>query len=258
MTRVIALCNQKGGVGKTTTAYHLTRAAVTAGQSVLVIDMDPQANLTMITTAEPVDPDALSIADVLSPRVGEALGEVIVPGVWDGLSVAPAIESTLAGVRDELVGVAAGRESRLRQALSKHADSYDLVLIDCPPELGLLTINALVTATSAVVVTQGRLFAAEGVAGILNTIQTVRTYYNPGLEFRGAIVNQHEDHTITGRTRLAELREAIEVLEPVIPKRVAINDTAEAAIGLDQWRGDGADLAGLYTALLQHITKEDR
>lgn len=81
MTRVIALCNQYGGVGKTTTGYHLARAAVVAGKRVLLVDLDPQANLTAITTAEPVDPEGLSMADVLSPRAGEALAEVIVPGM---------------------------------------------------------------------------------------------------------------------------------------------------------------------------------
>lgn len=256
MTRVIALCNQKGGVGKTTTTYHLARAAVVAGQRVLLIDLDPQANLTAITTAEPVDPEGLSMADVLSPRVGEALAEVTVPGVWDGLTVAPAIGTTLATVRDELVGLTLGRERRLRQALEANTQGYDLVLIDCPPELGQLTVNALVAATDAVVVTEAKLFAVEGVAGIRDTIETIRAHYNPDLEFRGAIVNKHEEATVTGRTRLEELREAVHVLDPVIPKRAAINDAGEAAIGLDQWRGPGHELAALYDTLLTHITKE--
>lgn len=104
---------------------------------------------------------------------------MVVPGVWQGLTVAPAIGTTLASVRDELVGVTVGRESRLRKALQREAGAYDLVLIDCPPELGLLTINGLVAATDAVVVTEAKLFAVEGVAGILDTIETVRSHYNP-------------------------------------------------------------------------------
>lgn len=138
--------------------------------------------------------------------------------------VAPAIGTTLASVRDELVGLTLGRERRLRQALEAHTEAYDLVLIDCPPELGQLTINALVAATDAVVVTDAKLFAVEGVAGIRETIQTVRSQYNPDLEFRGAMVNKHEEATVTGRARLEELREAVHIIDPVIPKRAAIND----------------------------------
>ncbi|MFK5691335.1 ParA family protein [Ornithinimicrobium sp. LYQ92] len=253
---VLALCNQKGGVGKTTTTYHLARSAVAAGQKVLAIDMDPQANLTMIAAAEDVDADALSIADVLSPRVGERLAEVLVPGAWPGLTLAPAVDTALANVRDELVGVPVGRESRLRQALQEISGDYDLVLIDCPPELGQLTINALVAATRAAVVTEARLFAAQGTAGIMGTIDTVREHYNPTLRFAGVIVNKHE-HTITSRERLDELAGAVRVIDPVIPKRVAINDAAEAATGLDEWPREGPELATLYRTILQQITQED-
>lgn len=249
--RVIAVVNQKGGVGKTTTAYHLARAAVRRGRSVLAVDLDPQANLSLIAAAAEVPPDALSIADVLSPRVGEDLAHVLVPGIWEGLSVAPSTEAALAGVRDELVGIRVGREARLRQAL---ADAHhDLVLLDCPPELGLLTINALVAADAAVIVTGSRLLAVQGVAGVLETISTVRAYYNPDLRLAGVIVNAHEAHTLTGQARLQELQANVDVLEPTIPKRAAINDAAEAARGLDEWPGDGPHLASLYSDLLDTI-----
>lgn len=248
MRHIVAVCNQKGGVGKTTTTYHLARAATQRGMSVLVIDLDPQANLTMIAAADPVPSDSVSMADVLSPRAGERLADVIVPGVWDHLEVAPAIEHALAGVRDELVGISVGRESRLRKALTDV--EYDLVLIDCPPELGLLTINGLTAATTAVVISHAKLFSAQGTAGILDTITTVREHYNPQLRFAGVIVNAHEPNTITGRERLNELREAAPVIQPVIGKRAPINDAAEASVGLDQWPG-ATDLAAMYD---QHLT----
>ena len=253
MRHIVAVCNQKGGVGKTTTTYHLARAAIRRGMRVLLVDLDPQANLTMIATAAPVARDSVSMADVLSPRAGEQLVDVTVPGMWKGLDVAPAIEHTLAGVRDELVGISVGREARLRKALA--GVEYDLVLIDCPPELGLLTINGLAAATDAVVISHAKLFSAQGTAGILDTINTVREHYNPQLRFAGVIVNAHEAHTITGRERLDELRAAVPVLEPVIPKRAPINDAAEASVGLDQWPGAG-DLTDLYDQHLTTITKE--
>lgn len=248
---VLAVVNQKGGVGKTTTTYHLARAAVRRGLRVLGVDLDPQANLTLIAAADAMPPDGLSIADVLSPRAGEPLAEVIVPGVWEGLSIAPAVEGPLASVRDELVGVRVGRESRLRQALA--AADYDLVLLDCPPELGLLTINGLVAADAVVIVTGSRLLSVQGVAGVMETISTVRSYYNPDLIHAGVIVNAHEARTLTGQTRLEELRESVDVLEPPIPKRAAINDSAEAAVGLDAWPDDGPHLATLYSDLLDTI-----
>lgn len=249
--RVLAVVNQKGGVGKTTTTYHLARAAVRRGRSVLAVDLDPQANLTLIAAADDVPPDALSIADVLSPRVGEELDHVIIPGIWDGLSIAPATDAALAGVRDELVGVRVGREARLRQALA--GADHDLVLLDCPPELGLLTINALVAADAVLIVTGSRLLAVQGVAGVLETISTVRTHYNPDLRLAGVVVNAHEARTLTGQARLEELRASVDVLDPPIPKRAAINDAAEAARGLDEWPDDGPHLATLYSGLLDTI-----
>lgn len=193
-------------------------------------------------------------ADRSSPEVVSAYwAEVIVPGVWDGLSIAPAVEGPLASVRDELVGVRVGRESRLRQALA--AADYDLVLLDCPPELGLLTINGLVAADAVVIVTGSRLLSVQGVAGVMETISTVRAHYNPDLIHAGVIVNAHEARTLTGQARLEELRQSVDVLEPPIPKRAAINDSAEAAVGLDAWPDDGPHLATLYSDLLDTITE---
>lgn len=255
MTRVVAVCNQKGGVGKSTTTYHLARAAVLHGLSVLAIDLDPQANLSLLLAAEDVDPEAVSIADVLSPSAGERLEEVTIAGLWPGLRLAPASSRTLARVRDELVTVPVGREARLRDALGGIND-VDLVLIDCPPELGQLTINALVAAQTAVVVTEANLLAIQGVAEIRDTIATVSRHYNPTLQFGGVVVNKHEPSTLTGQERLAELRAAVPVLA-VINKRAPIRDSSEAGVGLDEWPRDGAALAKLYDELLTTITEED-
>lgn len=255
--RIIALCNQKGGVGKSTTTFHLARAAVLRGRRVLVVDNDPQGNLTSVAAAEPVGEDQAGLADALSSRASETIRDVIVPGVWPGLDVVPTSGATLGYVRDELVIAGAGREGRLREALSAVADDYDLILIDCAPSLDQLTINGLTAAESVVVVTHSKLFSANGLAQLLDTIDNVRGYYNPTLRVAGVIINQHEERTVSGQTWLEELQAAAEsrglsVLSPPIPKRVVISDATEAARGLDEWGTTEANTLGaIYT---DHLT----
>ncbi|MCM3487141.1 ParA family protein [Kocuria rosea] len=255
-TRILALCNQKGGVGKSTTTFHLARAAITAGQRVLVVDLDPQGNLTSVAAAEPVAEDQVGLADVLSSRAEETARDVIVSGVWEGLDVLPTTGEALGFVRDELVVAGAGREGRLREALTEVATDYDLILIDCAPSLDQLTINGLTAADAAVVVTQSKLWSANGLAHLLTTIDNVRRYYNPGLSVAGIIVNQHEEHTVAGRHWRQELQEAatarsLTVLTPPVPKRAAIADATEAARGLDEWgTSEATTLAGIYADYL--------
>lgn len=255
--RIFALCNQKGGVGKSTTAFHLARAAVVQDRRVLLVDNDPQGNLTSVATAEPVEEDQAGLADALSSRAPETLRDVIVPGIWPRLDVVPTSGITLGAVRDELVIAGAGREGRLREALAEVVGDYDLILIDCAPSLDQLTINGLTAAGAVVIVTHSKLWSANGLAQLLDTISSVRQYYNPTLRVAGVIVNQHEDRTLAGRHWLDELTAAatqrsLRVLTPPIPKRVAISDATEVAQGLDQLGGpDATALAAVYTA---HLT----
>lgn len=255
--RIFALCNQKGGVGKSTTTFHLARAAVREGRRVLLVDNDPQGNLTSIAAADAVDDDQAGLADALSSRAPETIRDVIVPGVWPGLDVVPTTGVTLGYVRDELVIAGAGREGRLREALAQVAEDYDLVLIDCAPSLDQLTINGLTAADAVVVVTESKLFSANGLSQLLDTVDNVRQYYNPQLTVAGIIVNKHEEQTVSGRTWLDELGQAAEgrglqLLSPVVPKRVVISDAAEAARGLDEWgSAEAVALGAIYT---DHLT----
>lgn len=258
MGKVIAICNQKGGVGKTTTAFQLARAAVRSGQKVLLIDSDPQANLTSVATADSVGEDRLSLADVLSSRTTDGIQDVKVSGVWSALSVVPAVSQALGAVRDELVVAGPGRENRLREALDLVKDDYGLVLIDCPPSLDQLTINALVAADAVLVVTQAKLFSSNGLAQLLTTVDSVRSYYRPQLVIAGVIVNQFESTTVSAKTWLSELEAAakprgLQIFAPV-PKRVLISDATEAARGLDEWgSGEATKLAEIYNDQLKLI-----
>ncbi|MBU5410662.1 ParA family protein [Cutibacterium acnes] len=255
--QIFALCNQKGGVGKSTTTFHLARAAVLRGQRVLVVDNDPQGNLTSVAAAEPVGEDQAGLADALSARAPETIRDVIVPGVWPGLDVVPTSGVTLGYVRDELVIAGAGREGRLREVLAAVAGDYDVILIDCAPSLDQLTINGLTAAQGVVVVTHSKLWSANGLAQLLDTIESVRAYYNPELCVAGIIVNQHEENTVSGKTWLGELAQAAEsrglsVLSPPIPKRVVIADATEAARGLDEW--GSAEATALGQLYADHLT----
>lgn len=248
---VAAICNQKGGVGKTTETFHLARAAARAGRRTLVIDADPQGNLTTVLSAEALPQDSVGLADVLSARSQEGISDVTVPSVWEGVDLVPTVGSTLELVRDELVIAGPGREARLRSAIETVGEKYDLILIDCPPSLDQLTINALAAADLVVVVSESKLLSAEGIAKLTRTVETVRAHYAPTLRIAGVVINKHEDRTVGGREWFEQIAGAFPLIEPAVPKRAAIADALEAASGLDQWPSRRADeLAAIYD---QHL-----
>ncbi|MFF0818407.1 ParA family protein [Rhodococcus sp. NPDC003318] len=234
---VLAFCNQKGGVGKTTTVFHLAAALSRHGLKVLAIDMDPQGNLSTILTGEPIHPGDAGIADVLSDRSDATLTDIIGPGIWPGVDLAATIPDaeTLAAVRDELVLAGAGREHRLRDAVDSVRANYDIVLIDCPPSLDQLTINALVAADQVVIVSQSALFSANGLDRLRRTIDAVRRSYHPDLTLRGVIINLHEAQTIAGQEQLDEIAAHAEIIGYPIPKAVVIKDASEAQRSLEDW-----------------------
>lgn len=249
----IAVTNQKGGVGKTTTTIGLGRALGLAGHRVLVVDLDPQANASAILADPPLVEDQAGVANALSAHSGLALPDVITTTMWEHVLLAPSGGEALAGVRDELVIAGPGREARLAEQLHQVESDFDVVLIDCAPALDLLTSNALATADGALIVTQSKLLSLTGLAHLLDTIEVARRYLNPSLTIAGVLVNLHEAGTLAGAHWLNDLREAcarqgLPLLDPPIPRRVVISDAAEAKMGLDQYPGAPAGLVDLYDA----------
>lgn len=259
MTKTIAVFNQKGGVGKTTSTYHLARAAILKGQRILVIDLDPQGSLTDVIAKEAVGDDAVGVADVLSARTKETLSDILVESIWDNLNLAPTSGSALSAVREELVVGGAGREGRLKTAIASIKDHYDLILIDCPPSLDQLAINGLTAADSVLVITHAGLFSINGLSDLLVTVASVQEYYNPALVIEGILVNQHEAGTKRGEEWLVAIQEAattlsLPLLSPAIPKRVVIADSLESGTGLDQWGTPQArELADLYASYVNTL-----
>ncbi|HEY5349670.1 MAG TPA: AAA family ATPase [Candidatus Lustribacter sp.] len=208
LARIIALVNQKGGVGKSTTAVNLGAALAVLGKRVLVVDSDPQGNTT---TGLGIDKPRLE-RDVYDLLLQEAsVDDVIVPTELEGLWLVPSTIN-LAGAEIELVS-ALSRETRLRQAILPIASRYDFVFIDCPPSLGLLTINALTTAQECIIPVQAEYYALEGLSQLTNVVRRVREALNPPLHVSGVLVTMFD-----GRTRLAT--EVLEELVKFFPEQM--------------------------------------
>lgn len=268
MAQIVSICNQKGGVGKSTTVFHLSRAAVCRGLRVLVIDADPQGNLSQLLSRDPLSEEQVSLADVLLSRVPSRPGspepigiaEVIVPGLWEHLDLVPAVGDTLSYARDQLVITGAGREHKLRESLEEIQAEYDLIFIDCPPSLDQLTLNALTASNGVMIVTHTRLLSLSGMNQLMQTITNVQRYNNHDLQILGVTVNQYEKELTAARHWMLDLQHAAQerdwpLLSPPIPKRTLVANTTESGQALDEQGAAGAELARIYdrhlTALLE-------
>jgi chromosome partitioning protein len=244
MSTTIAVLSQKGGTGKTTAVRTLTDVFRRVGLSVLAVDLDPQGNLSDYLD---VDPDAQpTIGDVLSGRASAA------QAIHDGV-----IPANLGLAESELaLGGKMGRELTLKKALRKVSDDYDLVLIDCPPALGLLTVNALVAADYALLSAEAQYFALQGVEQALEVIELARDSLNPDLEWLGVVLNIADMRTRHSREALESLRQHYpeKLIETTIRASIAYAESAERAVSILDYRPDlGTDYLHVVDELMARL-----
>jgi chromosome partitioning protein len=254
MTKIYALANQKGGVGKTTTAINLGAYLAEAGKRVLIVDIDPQANAT---SSLGLDKYRLE-GSIYEALVSEApLKRVIMRSPELGIFLAPS-SPALAGAEVELVGMLA-REYRLQQALNPVATGYDYVLVDCPPSLGLLTINALTAAEDGVIIpVQCEYLALEGLTQLYQTIELVHARLNPKLVVRGMLMTMFDGRTNLAQQVVDEVRRHFgeRTFEAVIPRSVRLSEAPSYGQPISSYAPNSAG-AVAYAALAQELLAGD-
>jgi len=219
MSIVIALANQKGGVGKTTSTISIGAALALRGQRVVIVDADPQANATSALGHGGAEHDALYQALVDEAPLTPAIEQTSTQGLWI-LPTSPA----LAGAEVELVSVMA-REYRMRRAIEPLRALFDFVLIDCPPSLGLLTVNALTAADEVIVPVQSEYLALEGLGSLSSTIELVRSNLNPSLQIRGVLLTMYDSRTNLSRQVEDEVRRHFaNTFRTVIPRSIRLSE----------------------------------
>ncbi len=251
MGKVIAIANQKGGVGKTTTAVNLGAGLSQLGKKVLVLDTDPQGN-----TTSGLGVDKKKVANSLYDAIinGVPLEDIILPTELENLFLAPATMD-LAGAEIELVP-ALSRETKLKQALEQVREEYDFLVIDCPPSLGLLTVNALTAADSILVPIQCEFYALEGLTQLMNTVHLVQSHLNPALKIEGVVLTMFDSRTNLSTQVAQEVKRFFreKVYRTVIPRNIRLSEApshGQPIIVYDP-KSKGAEV---YMALAEEVAR---
>lgn len=251
MGKIIVICNQKGGTGKTTTAVNLSAALADLGKKIVLVDMDPQGNST---SGVGVNKNEIknSAYEVLLNKV-QASNAILKTSITN-LELIPC-NIHLTGAEIELVGVLS-RETRLKKALSDIKDSYDYIIIDSPPSLGLLTLNALVAADSILIPIQCEFYALEGVSQLLNTISLVRDGLNPSLQVEGVLLTMADFRTNLTVEVINEIRNYFKekVYQTIIPRNIRLSEAPSYGKPINLY-DNGSIGAKKYAELAQEVIK---
>jgi len=227
--RIIAVANQKGGVGKTTTAINLATSLAVAGRKVLLVDVDPQGNLTSGVGSKAQRSEAGTVYEALLTNSAPPSAYVLSTRVAN-LSLVPA-DRNLTGAEIEMVALPE-REHRLKRVLDPLRGEFDHVFIDCPPSLGLLTLNALVAADAVLIPLHCEYFALEGLADLVGTMRRVRSALNPALDIEGVLLTMYDDRTNLGQSVARDVRDFFKekVFNTIIPRNVRLGEAPSHGI----------------------------
>jgi chromosome partitioning protein len=257
MTRVIAVANQKGGVGKTTTAINLAAGIALSGHPTLLVDVDPQGNATSGLGLKQRAVEGVSIYQALTAEDPAAAADsVVLDTSVERLSLVPATRE-LTGAEIELIGLP-DRERRLKRLLDAVKPRFEYVVIDCPPSLGLLTLNGLVAADTVLIPLHFEYFALEGLADLVGTMRRVRGAFNPALEIEGVLLTMYDERTNLGQQVARDVREFFKekVFRTVIPRNVRLGEAPSHGVPgvVYDARSRGAEA---YFALAHEVITRD-